>query len=560
MKRKSLLCYILVALMFLSVLTPLSGRYAMADTSDGNPKSGTGYLLYLQFNSNTKDSSGLGNHADVPYGNITYEDGIIGKCAVFDGKSYLEIPDAETLDLKNDFTISVWLYKEQQKKDQYVPFICKAADEETWDNPYNIYEHFKNTPTVFLSDGGADTEIGGQFMLEGSPIDIHKWFLLTVTFNGKEVKIYQNKTLVKKQSVEGSVANSTNSLFIGMMDSLGEAIYYKGKMDELRVIDYAISANEVSGIYNEGYNNNPKLIDQADALVAYYNFEDNFKDSSEFKNDAEKVTEGGSIKFVDGVNGKAAKFTKGSYLEVEANDSINFDQGFSMMAWVCPSKATVNMPILNRLGPSTSYSSNDFAYNVSIYDDLIRYEYSAFDDYQHTEGSHYTFEKSMKDTWYHLAITFNKEEVRYYVNGKLVNKEELEDFDIAHASGVLMIGSNGKDFFQGTMDELKIYNYAISPNDIKKEAGIKDSISISKDNESKLKSLKVKDTVKISTSRTYIVSGKTKSLSSGVSYKSSNTKIFKVDKNGKITAVKKGKAKLTVTHGGISKTYNVTVK
>jgi hypothetical protein len=43
-------------------------------------------------------------------------------------------------------------------------------------------------------------------------------------------------------------------------------------------------------------------------------------------------------------------------------------------------------------------------------------------------------------------------------------------------------------------------------------------------------------------------------------YSSSNTKVAKVDKNGKVTGVKKGTATITVTNNGVSKDFKVTVK
>ena len=43
-------------------------------------------------------------------------------------------------------------------------------------------------------------------------------------------------------------------------------------------------------------------------------------------------------------------------------------------------------------------------------------------------------------------------------------------------------------------------------------------------------------------------------------FKSNNTKIAKVDNNGKITALKVGKAKVTVTNNKVSKVFTVIVK
>lgn len=43
-------------------------------------------------------------------------------------------------------------------------------------------------------------------------------------------------------------------------------------------------------------------------------------------------------------------------------------------------------------------------------------------------------------------------------------------------------------------------------------------------------------------------------------FKSSNTKVAKVDSKGKVTAIKKGTAKITVANNGVKKTFTVTVK
>lgn len=62
----------------------------------------------------------------------------------------------------------------------------------------------------------------------------------------------------------------------------------------------------------------------------------------------------------------------------------------------------------------------------------------------------------------------------------------------------------------------------------------------------------VKGTVKIKAS---VKNGK-----GAIKYKSNKPKIAKVDKNGKVTALKKGKAKITVSNNGVKKTFTVTVK
>lgn len=61
-------------------------------------------------------------------------------------------------------------------------------------------------------------------------------------------------------------------------------------------------------------------------------------------------------------------------------------------------------------------------------------------------------------------------------------------------------------------------------------------------------------------SKTATIKATVKGASKTVTWKTSNAKIAKVDKNGKITAVKAGKATITATANGISKKVTVTVK
>lgn len=61
-------------------------------------------------------------------------------------------------------------------------------------------------------------------------------------------------------------------------------------------------------------------------------------------------------------------------------------------------------------------------------------------------------------------------------------------------------------------------------------------------------------------SKTAAIKATVKGASKTVTWKTSNAKVAKVDKNGKITAVKAGKATITATANGISKKVTVTVK
>lgn len=549
MSRKKILSMLMAVVMFASLF---SGNVFKAEAYAAED----GLVVHLEFDDDLSDSSGNGNDAKCEYGKITFEEGIHGKSAVFNGKTYIEIPDSDTLDVKN-LTISLWAYKDTPMySHEKVPYVYKEKDEDFYIIPYNLYEYGDNLPILTLHE--FDTELD-QFRMESGSIDIKKWHLLTATFDGKEARIYENGVLLKKQDCAGSIGASLGELYIGL-DEFGD-LYYEGKMDDLRIYNRAISADEVVSLYDKGFEESPQLLTQKNGLVAHYKFNGNYKDASGNGNNAEVAA--GKISFVSGKNGKAAKFAKGTYLEVPSNTSLDFDEGFTMTGWMKTPNDEDIMAILNRPGVSTSSYTDDLNYRINMAYDYFDFLYVPFDFQTGEEASTFISEKSMKNKWVHLGITFNTKEVRWYINGKLVKKEKISSFyenDMAHGYGDLMIGADGKYFFEGTMDELKLYNYALTAAEVKEDYKEVDSLSITKNNQKKIKALKKKATLTVTTSRKYIDTGKTTKLTKGVTYKSSNKKVFTVTSKGKIKGIRKGTAKLTITNGAISKTYNVTVK
>ena len=515
-----------------------------------------GLVVHLKFDDDLTDSSGNGNNATCEYGKITYEDGIHGKSAVFNGKSYIEILDNDTLDVSN-ITISLWAYKNTPLNAfERVPYVYKQRDEEFDYAPYKLYEFGDNRPILNLHE--YDSELD-QFAMEGASIDLRKWHLLTATFNGKEARIYENGELLKKQNCTGAIGVSLGDIYIGVEED-GD-LFFKGNMDDLRIYNRALSAKDVVDLYDKGLDESPELLTQKNSLIAHYKFNGDYKDASGFSNDAELAA--GKVTFEEGKNGKAAKFKKGTYLEVPDNASLDFDEGFTMTGWIKTTNSSDMMAVLNRPGVSTSPYSESLNYRIQMMHDYYDFYYVPFDYQTGEEGSRHGMDKTTKNKWVHLGVTFDTKEIRWYINSKLVQKEEVPDYyehDMAHGLGDLMIGSDGELYFVGTLDELKLYNYKLNANEIKEDYKEVDSLSISKDNQSKIKSLKKGSTVTLATSRKYIETGKSSKVTSGLTYKTSSKKVFTVTSKGVVKAVGKGSATLTITHGGISKTYKVTVK
>lgn len=74
------------------------------------------------------------------------------------------------------------------------------------------------------------------------------------------------------------------------------------------------------------------------------------------------------------------------------------------------------------------------------------------------------------NTWYHLAATYDGEDFKAYKDGILITNNSTPSGDPESESTTLKLGRHAKygDHFAGAIDDVRIYNYALSQADIDK--------------------------------------------------------------------------------------------
>ena len=191
-----------------------------------------------------------------------------------------------------------------------------------------------------------------------------------------------------------------------------------------------------------------------DALVAYYPFEDDLVDHSGHGNDG---TNNGGATFVMGHSGKALSFD-GLNDYVFAPVDINPDvmPQMTMMAWARSNSDSEGTVISCDLGG---------------YDRTINVDargggkgWSAFSGSKRVLG----YSPVTIGDWAFVAAVYDQdaETVKLYVNGTLINEGEGK---LGLGCDYIHIGSNPSygSYFSGTIDEVRIYNYALSADKIK---------------------------------------------------------------------------------------------
>lgn len=211
-------------------------------------------VAHYKFDGDLKDSSSYGNDGKVSKGNITYVKGKFGEAAKFDGKSYVEVLDSDSLDLEKTFTISVWLCKEEVYND--VPVLSKGlgGDEADYGGvPYILWHDAAGTlPTLDIHEPNDWARISHYDGLD----NFNTLHMITFTLDipNKVAKLYVNGQPFKGEKLNwefsGDKLNvSKENLFIGLSKNGDDLHYFNGYMDDLRIYNTVLSANEVNALY-----------------------------------------------------------------------------------------------------------------------------------------------------------------------------------------------------------------------------------------------------------------------------------------------------------------------
>jgi len=217
----------------------------------------------------------------------------------------------------------------------------------------------------------------------------------------------------------------------------------------------------------------------SNGLVLYLPLNGNVKDSSSYCNNG--VNYGGiSVPDRFGKPNKAMYFGGTSRIEVPSSVSLNLTKSKTLSCWVyIPSNVTQNFypTLINKPEPIYSATFNLQLNDYTAYSSDYIYK---FDFYFASGSTHYqTISKQQytnyKDKWLHISATYDTISgySKMYFNGiisdstyigkKIANSSTLPVY-IGCGSGV--VNGNYSQFFKGYMDEIRLYNRAITKNEV----------------------------------------------------------------------------------------------
>ena len=389
------------------------------------------------------DSSGCGNDGTLMNG-PAWALGISGNALDSDGTDdYVEVADSPSLDVAGPFTTMCWVYPRHLPRG-FTSFINK------WMNYILQTGEFgpRRLRLIF-----RDSE-GQSYCLESPDniLTLDEWQHIAGLWDGDSLKLFRNGREVASAYVGPAVPDPTSTLLCISAEN-GTWQFFNGKIDEVKVYSRALSAEEISREFEKP------------SLVGFWTFDrgigDTAYDSSPYGNHGTLVN--GPAR-VAGISGNALDLDgTDDYVEVADSPSLDVAGPFTTMCWVYPRHLPRGF---------TSFINKWMNYILQTGEFGPRRLRLIFRD---SEGQSYCLESPDNiltlDEWQHIAGLWDGDSLKLFRNGREVASAYVGPAVPDPTSTLLCISAeNGTwQFFNGKIDEVKVYSRALSAEEMKAE-------------------------------------------------------------------------------------------
>ena len=180
--------------------------------------------------------------------------GRVGGGYYFDGKNYLEAPNAPELEPEN-LTVELWVYiPEGPMATPWSPWIiCKNGSE--WGEGNYGFMVVNGAPVGVINIGGGRENVHFASTTDqpfGQPhgdqaLTREKWHHLALTYDGSVLRLYMDGRERGKQAINKKRIPGTGALALGRrQDNSGDGYHFRGAVDEVRIYGRALTAEEIA--------------------------------------------------------------------------------------------------------------------------------------------------------------------------------------------------------------------------------------------------------------------------------------------------------------------------
>ena len=313
---------------------------------------------------------------------------------------------------------------------------------------------------IGVKDGGIKYQNGNSGWLTIlSSVSTNTWYNVIITSDSNQYNAYLDGNKIAAASGTGSTPASTVGYGLNLGRFGSNAGYWDGSIDQVRIYNKALSADNVATLYAETVataSTNPTF--NVPSCIAYYEMSDATDQTGSYDGTPTNVNFNVAGKF-----GNAGEFNGSSSLITTGitNSVIPINSDFTISAWV---KIQSTGGFVFAEGNWNAWSTAGFGVQVVSSN---RLEVSLANN--GTSGGTQVITSALTaNTWIHMAATIDiGNSLKIYINGVEVDSASLSTNSRNNVSGGFYIGSTVSGYYyDGSIDQVRIFNRAITANEV----------------------------------------------------------------------------------------------
>lgn len=415
----------------------------------------SGLIGYWKLEDNAIDSTG--NNTTGSEYNMTYTTGKIGTCGSFNGSSsYISVPHDAIQNLNSTGTISLWAYSNRAYPSddgttKYRGLISKTIGGSTANIAYFIDWYGTNEWGQLRCDISNGTSLQGKSKYITFSTE---WVHIVFSFNGQSHKLYINGVEDEPEVTQTISAQTLEtSLDIGRVFKITS--YWDGLIDEVKIYNRALSADEVAAEYSRT-SNQFKISISEQGLVGHWKLEDNALDSSGNGVDGTEYY----MTYTDGKIGRCGDFNgSNGYIETGISSVLNVGTTLTACAWIYrETNDNSTESIIHHIlkgSPWTGFWLGSWSDGKLM----------AFVGNYNTHNL-YTTDVISNEEWHHVALISNGSTFAIWVDGDKASADKAVGSAQNDVSVRIGWSASSGQYFDGLIDDVRIYNRALSQEEI----------------------------------------------------------------------------------------------
>jgi hypothetical protein len=209
-----------------------------------------GLIAWWPFDGSTFDATGNGHDGSIAGTGVTVTTDRFGNqngAYNFSNQSYISVPDSPDFTLgSNPFTISLWVKFDVLGSYYLIGHDNGPGSQNKW--IFWAGNSDTNSRLLFVTYPGLQVPADGYNWANGSS----EWYHFAITRNGVTWTLYVNgieiENVIPNNATE--LPDPSHDLWIGSAETDHPERYLRGSLDDVRIYNRALSAQEISDLFN----------------------------------------------------------------------------------------------------------------------------------------------------------------------------------------------------------------------------------------------------------------------------------------------------------------------